>query len=80
MKSEEEIRREIYQIENQMVALSDQIWAILRESKERMQKICELIDNGEVVPQNELVFLRSMVGCLIAEIGARSYFAKADEF
>lgn len=66
-----QIQRRIYQLENQISALSDQVWALLRDGKARMSGICEQIDAGNNVNEKDLLFLRGMLGCIIAELSCR---------
>lgn len=66
-----QLNRRIYQLENQISALSDQVWALLRDGKERMKTICEQIDSEIPISEGDLLFMRSMLGCLIAELSCR---------
>jgi hypothetical protein len=63
--------RRIYQLENQISALSDQVWALLRDGKTQMETICNQIDMGIPLTESDLFFLRGMVGCIIAELSCR---------
>ena len=66
-----QVQRRIYQLENQITALSDQVWALLRDGKARMNNICEQIDAENSVNEGDLLFLRGMLGCIIAELSCR---------
>jgi len=67
----EQLQRQIYQLENQISALSDQVWALMRDGKTRMSSICEQIDAGTRISENDLLFLRGMIGYLLAELSCR---------
>lgn len=70
-KEQEDLQKRIFQLENQISALSDQVWAYLRDGRPRMRQLCDAIDAGEILGREDLEFLRAMLGCLMAEISCR---------
>jgi len=68
---DENIKRRLYQLENQISALSDQVWALMRDGQERMKTICDQIDMGIIPLESDLAFLRGMIGCILAELSCR---------
>jgi hypothetical protein len=67
----DQLQRQIYQLENQIGALSDQVWALMRDGKVKMGNICEQIDAGKRISESDLLFIRGMLGCLLAELSCR---------
>lgn len=68
---EKELRRKIYKLENQIAALSDQAWAHLRDGRDRMKRICAEVDENKNISYEDLLFLRIMVGYILAELACR---------
>ena len=66
-----ELQRKIYLLDNQISALSDQVWALLRDGKEQMKAICDQMDANIPLSESDSLFLRGMVGCMLAELSCR---------
>lgn len=71
MSEKDDLQRQLYRLENQVLALSDQVWSILRDGKDRMAQICAQIDAKTPVSDQDLFFLREMTACILSQLSFR---------
>lgn len=68
---EDNTDRRIYRLENQISALSDQMWAYLRDYKPLIEGLRDSIDAGNTLSEKEIGFIRTLLNCVLLDLATK---------